>query len=291
MAAEAAPVVDLQETSCVKCFGGHVKTFTHNSPVLGCAMTFSAIIPPQAEDRKVPVLYWLSGLTCNEQNFITKAGAHKAAMEKGIMIICPDTSPRGVRIPGDDASWDFGLGAGFYVDATVAEWSSHYKMYSYITSELPEIVLQALPARPDRVGIFGHSMGGHGALVCALRTPSAYTSVSAFAPICHPSKCPWGVKAFTGYLGPDQAEWAKYDATELAAAYAGPTLEFLIDQGTADKFLKEQLLPMDFVRACSANGSLRVTLREQQGYDHGYYFITTFVEDHIAYHAHFLNAE
>lgn len=286
----AEVLVDLKETSSAKCFGGYVKTFTHNSPSLKCTMTFAAIIPPQAEDRKVPVLYWLSGLTCSEQNFITKAGAHKAAAEKGIMVICPDTSPRGVRVPGDDASWDFGLGAGFYVDATTEPWKHNYQMYTYVTSELREIVNQALPALPDKASIFGHSMGGHGALVCALRNPGTYRSASAFAPICHPSKCPWGTKAFTGYLGDNKADWELYDATELAAKYAGPAQEFLIDQGTADKFLAEQLHPMDFVRACSENGSLRVTLREQQGYDHGYYFIATFVEDHIAFHARFLHA-
>jgi S-formylglutathione hydrolase len=246
-------------------------------------MKFSAYIPPQARTAKVPVLYYLSGLTCTEETFPIKAHAQQAAAELGLMLIAPDTSPREPRLPGDADSWDFGFSAGFYVDATLAPWSQYYRMYSYVTRELPEIVAASLPARADASGIFGHSMGGHGALVCALRNPERYKSVSAFAPIAAPMQCPWGKKAFTNYLGSDIRSWREYDASELVARrpFAGP---ILIDQGTGDQFLVEQLLPEKFSAAAAKSGQ-RLNLRMQPGYDHGYYFIQTFMADHLRHHA------
>jgi S-formylglutathione hydrolase len=240
-------------------------------------------LPPQAEERPVPVLYYLAGLTCTEETFMVKAGAQRVAAELGLMLVAPDTSPRKVRFEGDDASWDFGLGAGFYVDATQQPWSQNYRMYSYVTRELPELVQSLGVARADRQGIFGHSMGGHGALVCALRNPTQYRSVSAFAPIAAPMQCPWGTKAFTGYLGSNSASWEQYDATVLVSRqrYTRP---ILIDQGTADKFLVEQLKPELFEAACQAAGT-PLQLRYQQGYDHGYYFIATVVADHLKHHS------
>eukprot|EP01136_Pigoraptor_vietnamica_P026356 Opistho-1_new@81322 len=223
-----------EQLNSARCFGGYVRQFKHTSRVLGCPMTFVAYVPPQAESEKVPVLYWLSGLTCNDQNFITKAGAQRAAAKWGVMLICPDTSPRGCQIEGVDANWDFGHGAGFYVDATEDKWKAQFNMYSYITEELPAVVNAVLPARADRQSIFGHSMGGHGALICALKNPGKYRSVSAFAPICNPINCPWGIKAFSGYLGDNKESWKAYDATELVRGYKGPHLNILIDQGTED---------------------------------------------------------
>eukprot|EP00052_Salpingoeca_macrocollata_P030869 m.321210 g.321210 ORF g.321210 m.321210 type:complete len:285 (+) comp25115_c0_seq1:29-883(+) len=277
------------EESSAKCFGTDVKIFKHQSEVLKCEMKFAAILPEQISQKKVPVLFFLSGLTCNEQNFITKAGAQRSAAEHGIAIICPDTSPR-VDIEGDSESWDFGKGAGFYVDATEEKWKTHYNMYSYITKELVDVVAQTFNVDVAKLGVFGHSMGGHGALVCALRSPGVFKSVSAFAPICHPCKCPWGDKAFSGYLGPDKETWKAYDATELAKVYDGPQLSVLIDQGKADKFLENQLKPQDFVRACAEAGTrVGVVLRSHDGYDHSYYFISTFVADHIKHHAEILS--
>ena len=251
-------------------------------------MRFSVYEPPQARERRVPVLYYLAGLTCTEETFMIKAGAQRLAAELGLMLVAPDTSPRQPRLPGDDASWDFGLGAGFYVDATVAPWSAHYRMYGYVTRELPELIVGNFPALADRQGIFGHSMGGHGALVCGLRNPSQYRSLSAFAPIVAPTRCPWGVKAFSGYLGGDEDTWRHYDACELVAhaPFHGP---ILIDQGTADKFLAEQLKPDLFADACDRAGQA-LELRMQPGYDHGYYFIQTFMADHLAWHASALAA-
>jgi S-formylglutathione hydrolase len=246
-------------------------------------MKFSAFIPPQARTGKVPVLYYLSGLTCTEETFPIKAHAQQAAAQLGLMLIAPDTSPREPRLPGDADSWDFGYSAGFYVDATVAPWSQYYRMYSYVTRELPEAVTASLAARADAGGIFGHSMGGHGALVCALRNPERYKSVSAFAPIAAPTQCPWGKKAFTNYLGGDVSSWREYDATELVARrpFPGP---ILIDQGTGDQFLVEQLLPEKFKAAAEKSGQ-RLNLRMQPGYDHGYYFMQTFMADHLRHHA------
>ena len=265
------------------CFGGKQRFYVHESRECRTEMRYSVYLPPQAEERAVPVLYYLAGLTCTEETFMIKAGAQRVAAELGLMLIAPDTSPRKARFPGDDASWDFGIAAGFYVDATEQPWSQNYRMYSYVTRELPELVQSLGVARADRQGIFGHSMGGHGALVCALRNPSQYRSVSALAPIVAPMQCPWGNKAFTGYLGSDRSSWEQYDATVLVAKqrYAQ---RILIDQGTADKFLVEQLKPELFEAACASSGTT-LQLRYQQGYDHGYYFISTVVADHLKHHA------
>lgn len=265
------------------CFGGQQRFYSHESRECRTEMRFSVYVPPQAEQREVPVLYYLAGLTCTEETFMIKGGAQRVAAELGLMLVAPDTSPRKARIAGDDASWDFGLGAGFYVDATQAPWSQHYRMYSYVTRELPEIVRALGGGLADRQGIFGHSMGGHGALVCALRHPDQYLSVSAFAPIAAPMQCPWGQKAFSGYLGDDRAAWREYDASELIAAkrHARP---ILIDQGDRDKFLVDQLKPAIFVDAARQSGS-QVQYRLIQGYDHGYYFMATMMEDHLRHHA------
>ena len=270
------------------CFGGMQRFLAHESRECRTEMRFSVYEPPQARERPVPVLYYLAGLTCTEETFMVKAGAQRLAAELGLMLVSPDTSPRQPRLPGDDASWDFGLGAGFYVDATQPPWSSHYRMYRYVTRELPELIAANFPALPDRQGIFGHSMGGHGALVCALRNPAQYRSVSAFAPIAAPTRCPWGTKAFSGYLGSDESAWREYDATELVARrpFHGP---ILIDQGSADKFLAEQLNPELFAEACRRAGQA-FELRMHPGYDHGYYFIQTFMADHLAWHASALSA-
>lgn len=251
-------------------------------------MKFAIYLPPKAEESKVPVLYWLSGLTCTEQNFIQKAGAQKDASKHSVAIVCPDTSPRGCNIEGEDDSWDFGTGAGFYLNATQEKWKEHYNMYDYVTKELPDVVAKNFPVDATRQGVFGHSMGGHGALICAMKNPGMYKSVSAFAPICNPMDCPWGQKAFTNYLGADQKSWEEYDATHLVRKYKGPPLTLLIDQGKEDNFLKEkQLLPERLLEAARENG-VAVTLRMQEGYDHSYFFIATFIEDHIKHHAQLL---
>ncbi len=265
--------------------------FEHASDILKCKMKFAVFLPSKADEGKVPVLYWLSGLTCTEQNFVTKAGAQRCAEKYSLMIVAPDTSPRGCGIEGEDDSWDFGTGAGFYVDATEEKWKSNYNMYSYITTELPALVQANFPALHDRQSIFGHSMGGHGALVCALKNPGMYMSVSAFAPICNPVNCPWGQKAFNGYLGGDRNSWKNWDATELVGNYNGPPFPYiLIDQGKEDNFLKQgQLLPENFVDACR-KVSMPVVLRIQEGYDHSYYFIASYMEEHIKHHADILNA-
>jgi S-formylglutathione hydrolase len=265
------------------CFGGVQRFYKHDSSEVRGPMKFSAYLPPQARAGKVPVLYYLSGLTCTEETFPIKAHAQQVAAELGLMLIAPDTSPREPRLPGDADSWDFGYSAGFYVDATVAPWSQYYRMYSYVTRELREVVAANLPALADATGIFGHSMGGHGALVCALRNPDRYKTVSAFAPVAAPMQCPWGKKAFTNFLGPDTQSWRDYDATELVARrpYPGP---ILIDQGTGDQFLAEQLLPERFSAAAGKSGQ-QLSLRMQPGYDHGYYFMQTFMADHLRHHA------
>ena len=270
-----------------KCYEGRQAFYAHDSRECATEMKFSVYVPPQAKAGRVPVLYYLAGLTCTEETFMIKAGAQRLAAEHGLMLVAPDTSPR-ARLPGDDASWDFGLAAGFYVDATQAPWSKHYRMYSYVTRELPEIIAQEFPARPDAQGIFGHSMGGHGALVCALRNPDRYLSVSAFAPIAAPMRCPWGQKAFSGYLGADQKTWEEYDASVLVTRRRDPR-PMLIDQGAADKFLPEQLYPEVFADHARRSDT-HVTLRMHPGYDHGYYFISTFMEDHIRHHAPQLKA-
>ncbi|XP_076435560.1 S-formylglutathione hydrolase-like isoform X2 [Babylonia areolata] len=280
----------LQEVSCNKMFMGHQKVFSHKSSELKCTMKFGIYLPASSEMRSLPVLYWLSGLTCTEQNFVTKAGAQRYACEQDLIIVAPDTSPRGCGIDGEDDSYDFGTGAGFYVDATEEKWKNNYRMYSYITKELPALINANFPTQPDKQSIFGHSMGGHGALVCALKNPGMYRSVSAFAPICNPSQCPWGKKAFTGYLGTDLPAWQAYDATCLLHKYSGPSLELLVDQGKSDNFLEDaQLLPEKLVEACTSTKT-PVVMRMQEGYDHSYFFIATFMEDHIKHHAKFLKA-
>jgi S-formylglutathione hydrolase len=270
------------------CFKGLQRFYKHESQVIGLPMKFSVFLPPQAQQThaKVPALVYLAGLTCNEETFMTKGGAQQLAAELGIALIAPDTSPRGANAPGETESWDFGVGAGFYLDATEAPWSKHYRMESYITTELLPLVASSLPIDSQRIGIFGHSMGGHGALSLALRHSDLFKSVSAFAPIAAPSQCPWGHKAFTGYLGADKTEWAKHDATALMTE-AGKVpfpAGILIDQGLADKFLAEQLHPHLFEEVCKAKGQ-PLTLRHHEGYDHGYYFISTFMNDHLRFHA------
>ncbi|WP_026734010.1 S-formylglutathione hydrolase [Fischerella sp. PCC 9605] len=273
--------VDLISES--RCFDGKLGFYRHFSSSCNGEMRFAVYQPPQASHDSVPILYFLSGLTCTEENFMAKAGAQRLAAKYGLMLVVPDTSPRQTGIPGEDDDWDFGTGAGFYVDATVEPWASHYRMYSYVVDELPAVIAENFPVLPDKQSIFGHSMGGHGALVCAMRNPQKYKSVSAFAPIAAPMRCPWGQKAFSGYLGEDQEAWRAYDASELVKQVGYHSL-ILIDQGTADKFLAEQLLTDVFDQACrEANQPL--TLRYQQGYDHSYYFIASFIEDHIRHHA------
>lgn len=265
------------------CFGGKVSFYRHHSISCNTEMRFSVYQPPQAASSPVPVLYFLSGLTCTEENFIAKAGALQFATEHGLIIVVPDTSPRHTGIAGEDEDWDFGTGAGFYVDATAEPWKSHYRMYSYVVDELPALMAEYFPVQPEKQGIFGHSMGGHGALVCALRNPAKYQSVSAFAPIAAPMRCPWGQKAFSNYLGSDKESWRTYDASELVltAEYKRP---ILIDQGTADQFLTDQLMTEVFEQAC-ASALQPLILRYQEGYNHSYYFITTFIADHIRHHA------
>jgi S-formylglutathione hydrolase len=269
-----------------KCFGGILKKFKHASTSCKSEMTFSVFLPACAEQRKVPVVFFLSGLTCTDENFVTKAGAQRSASELGLALVVPDTSPRGCNIDGDKASWDFGEGAGFYVNATQAKWSTNYNMYSYVTRELPQVV-SALPGLDlSRRSIFGHSMGGHGALICALKNPGMFRSCSAFSPICHPSACPWGQKAFAGYLGDDKSEWAAYDATELAKAYTGPSVPILCDTGLADEFYeKKQLLPEDLLLSAKGNPKIELDMRFHAGYDHSYYFIASFVDEHLRFHA------
>jgi S-formylglutathione hydrolase len=263
------------------CFGGWQDVYRHRSETLGCDMTVGVYFPPQAEHGPCPVLYWLSGLTCSEQNFITKAGAQRYAAEHGIILVAPDTSPRGADVPDADG-YDLGQGAGFYLNATQAPWSTNYRMYDYIVEELPAWV-EADPAASDVRAISGHSMGGHGALVIALRNPGHYRSVSAFAPIVAPSQVPWGEKAFTTYLGDDRDAWREWDACELIAT-ARERLPLLVDQGDADEFLAPQLQPERLRAACEAAGH-PLTLRLQPGYDHSYYFIASFIGEHIAHHA------
>lgn len=269
------------------CYGGVQRFYKHESSETRGPMKFSVYLPPQAKAGKVPVLYYLAGLTCTEETFPIKGHAQAVAAQLGLMLISPDTSPREPRIAGDADKWDFGQGAGFYVDATQAPWSTHYRMESYVTRELPDVVAAHLPVQPGAAGIFGHSMGGHGALTLALRNPDLYRSVSAFAPIGAPMQCPWGQKAFTNYLGADRGTWREHDASELVARRAFPT-PMLIDQGTADQFLADlQLLPEAFAAAAAKSGQ-KLNLRMQPGYDHGYYFIQTFMADHLQHHADIL---
>jgi S-formylglutathione hydrolase len=271
------------------CFGGVQRFYKHDSRAIGLPMRFSVFLPAHADGARLPALFYLAGLTCTEETFTIKAGAQRVAAELGLALIAPDTSPRGAGVPGETDAWDFGVGAGFYLDATEAPWSTHYRMESYI-HELRELVTAELPVDAARIGIFGHSMGGHGALTLALRRPDAFRSVSAFAPIAAPMQCPWGRKAFTGYLGTDESAWAQHDATALMGKLHKPFPNgILVDQGLADKFLAEQLYPEAFEAACAQAGQ-PLTLRRHAGYDHGYYFISTFVEDHLRWHAPQLGA-
>lgn len=271
-----------------RCFGGVLSFNTHRSEETGTDMRFGLFVPPQAEKGPVPALFYLAGLECTEETFLIKAGAVRLAAEYGLMLVAPDTSPRGAGVAGEDDDWDLGTGAGFYVDATAAPWNKHYRMYSYVTEELPALIEANFPARPDRRGIFGHSMGGHGALVVALRHPERWHSLSAFAPIANPVSVPWGMNAFSSYLGPDSSPslWAAYDASLLMTQrrYPGP---ILVDQGLSDKFLETQLLPQTLEAAARASGQ-ELTLRRHDGYDHSYWFIQSFVADHLQWHARLL---
>jgi S-formylglutathione hydrolase len=273
----------LQRLRRHRSFGGWQEVWRHASRCTGTAMEFAIYLPPRAETEPCPVLTWLSGLTCTWANATEKAGAQAHAAAHGLILVFPDTSPRGTDLPGEHDAYDFGSGAGFYLDATVAPWSSHYRMYTYVTEELPEVLAAHFPVDLKRQGIFGHSMGGHGALTIALRNPGRFRSLSAFAPIVAPSQVPWGEKAFRGYLGEDRSAWAAHDACALVGG-SGWRAPVLIDQGEADEFLATQLQPERFEAACAAAG-VPLTLRRHPGYDHSYYFISTFMADHIAHHA------
>jgi S-formylglutathione hydrolase len=265
------------------CHGGDLGYFKHRSEANDCDMRFAVFTPPQVSNGPVPVLYYLAGLTCTEETFVTKACALAHAARLGVMLVAPDTSPR-VPLPGDHDSWDFGIAAGFYLNATQSPWAPHYRMYSYVVDELPRVVAANFRADRSLRGIMGHSMGGHGALTIALKNPDKFQSVSAFAPICAPSQVPWGVKAFTGYLGADRAAWSDYDATELVKNGRRVADSIRIDQGTSDKFLVEQLKPELFDAACKAAGQ-PLDLHMHSGYDHGYFFIQTFIAEHLEWHA------
>ncbi|MFD2190816.1 S-formylglutathione hydrolase [Pistricoccus aurantiacus] len=276
----------LELVSETKCFDGWLKRYKHHSRALDCEMIFAIYLPPQAESERVPLLWWLSGLTCNDENFMQKAGAQKLASQLGIAILCPDTSPRGLDLPGEHDSYDFGSGAGFYVNATQEPWSRHYRMYDYVTEELPSVARQHFPLN-GRESISGHSMGGHGALILALRHPGRYSSVSAFSPVVNPIDSPWGKKAFSNYLGEDKSAWTQYDACELVAKGASSQPLF-VDQGEADNFLEEQLKPERLEAVCEEHDH-PLTLRRHPGYDHSYFFIATFIDDHLRYHAEHLH--
>ncbi|WP_028878300.1 S-formylglutathione hydrolase [Terasakiella pusilla] len=277
----------LENISSNKSFGGWHKQYVHASEVLSCNMRFAIFLPPQAAaDHKVPVVYWLSGLTCTDENFMQKAGALRVAAELGFAIVAPDTSPRGEGVPDDaQGAYDFGLGAGFYLNATQEPWSKHYRMYDYIVTELPDLIEATFPVTGERA-ISGHSMGGHGALTIALKNTDRYRSVTAFSPIVNPIKCPWGQKAFTNYLGDNKADWQDYDACELIRK-AETQLPILVDQGDNDDFLEKELKPENLVKAAEEAG-YPITLRMQAGYDHSYYFISSFIEDHLRFHAQHL---
>ncbi|MDX1656909.1 MAG: S-formylglutathione hydrolase [Candidatus Competibacteraceae bacterium] len=266
----------------IKEFGGWLNRYRHPSQACHCDMTFSVYLPPQAEAGPLPAVYWLSGLTCSDDNFRVKAGAQRYAAELGLVLVIPDTSPRGEEVP-DDPGYDLGQGAGFYVNATRQPWSRHYHMYDYVVRELPALIEAEFPVVPGLKSISGHSMGGHGALIAALKNPGSYRSVSAFAPICHPSRSPWGEKAFGHYLGDDHSRWEAYDATCLIQAGAAQ-LPMLIDQGTGDEFLAEQLDPEALEAACRER-DYPLTLRRQADYDHSYHFIASFIGEHLRFHA------
>ena len=277
---------DIELLSEHACFGGVQRFYRHASQAIGLPMQFSVYLPPQAASGTVPVVLYLAGLTCNQETFPTKAGAQRAAARLGLALVAPDTSPRGAQVPGEADSWDFGVGAGFYLDATQEPWATHWRMESYVSGELPALLAAQLPLDTDRMGVMGHSMGGHGALTLALRHPAVFRSLSALAPICAPTQCPWGEKAFSGYLGSDRSTWAAHDATALMqdgrpAPFPGG---ILVDQGLADKFLAEQLHPHLLEAACAKAGQ-PLTLRRHAGYDHGYYFVQSFIDDHLEHHA------
>ena len=274
----------LNETAC---FGGRIGFYRHASECNDCDMQFSVFVPPQAAHGNVPVLTFLSGLTCTEENFMVKSGAQRIAAELGMMLVSPDTSPRGADVPDDpDNDYDFGLGAGFYLNATAEPWSRHYHMYDYVTQELPAVVFNSFPGDAERHGLTGHSMGGHGALTIGLRNPDLYRSLSAFAPICTTLHSPWGRKALGHYLGDDKTSWHEYDACEVARSVSDPTAydKILVDQGADDPYREEQLQPERLQQACAESG-LPLALRVHDGYDHGYYFIATFIEEHLRHHA------
>jgi S-formylglutathione hydrolase len=267
-----------------RAFGGVQGVYTHNSGTVAGEMEFSVFVPPHKEEAKLPVLFYLSGLTCTQDNVTSKGGFQRVASELGLVIVCPDTSPRGCGFAGEDEAYDFGTGAGFYLDALREPWSASYKMHSYVVDELPALIAEKFPVDLSRAGIFGHSMGGHGALTIGLKHPDRFKTISAFAPIIAPSKVPWGQKAFRGYLGDDEAHWQQYDAEALIRAGHKSTHEILIDQGTSDPFLAEQLHPELFERACASHDQ-PVKIRLQEGYDHSYFFISTFMADHLRHHA------
>jgi S-formylglutathione hydrolase len=278
---------DMREVESVREFGGYLNRYVHESKLCRCEMTFSVYLPPQAETEKVPTLYWLSGLTCTDDNARSKAGAQRYAAKFGIAIVFPDTSPRGEQVADKPDRYDLGQGAGFYVNATQQPWSDHYRMYDYVISELPELIEQNLPLKAGVKSVSGHSMGGHGALICALKNPGAFRSVSAFAPITNPLACGWGQGCFDLYLGSDQSAWEAYDATCLIRGGAR-VADIFIDQGDADEFLHDgQLLPENLQAACDAQGQ-PCTIRMQPGYDHSYHFIASFIGEHIEYHAKYL---
>lgn len=275
--------MSLERLSRNRAFNGWLERYRHRSSSLDCDMVFAIYLPDQILSAPCPSLYWLSGLTCTDENFMQKAGAQRVASELGLVLVCPDTSPRGFDMPGEHDSYDFGSGAGFYVNATQAPWSSHYRMYDYVNAELPALIEASFPVS-DRCSISGHSMGGHGALISALKNPGRYASVSAFAPISNPSQCPWGEKAFSGYLGDDRSSWAQYDACELIRSELTERLPLLVDQGEADDFMAEQLKPEALQAACEAAGH-PLQLRMQPDFDHSYFFISSFIEDHLRFHA------
>jgi len=281
--------MSLTTVSEQRAFGGTQGVYKHAADETRCEMEFSVFVPAVAAKTPVPVVYYLSGLTCTQENVTTKGGFQRVAAELGLCIVCPDTSPRGAGYPGEDDSYDFGTGAGFYVDATRAPWDGMYRMSSYISKELPALINSEFPVNPDRTGIFGHSMGGHGALTMALKKPDQFQSVSAFAPIVAPMQCPWGEKALSGYLGADRNAWRAYDATDLVLSGHRTNGTILIDQGLSDGFLEEQLQPHLFKKACDKAGQ-PLEMRMQEGYDHGYYLMATFMEDHLRHHAKTLSS-
>jgi len=281
------PDISLQLLSEHGSFGGRQRFYQHDAREIGLPMKFSVYLPPAAAHGPVPALLYLAGLTCNEETFPAKAGAQRLAAEMGLALVAPDTSPRGAQVPGESDSWDFGVGAGFYLDATQAPWATHWRMESYLVHGLLPLLQAHLPVDGTRLGIFGHSMGGHGALTLALRHPGVFRSVSAFAPICAPSLCPWGEKAFSGYLGADRGTWAEHDASALLQRQTAAPFPhgILVDQGLDDKFLHAQQLRPELLEAACAQAGQPLTLRRHAGYDHGYYFVSTFMADHLAHHA------